>query len=46
MGTFRWWAVALYPIPLAFFVAVFLRSAALTALGRPVAWRGRRVPVG
>jgi 4,4'-diaponeurosporenoate glycosyltransferase len=46
VGSFRWWSAALYPIPLAFFVAVFLRSAALTALGRPVAWRGRRVPVG
>lgn len=46
VGSFRWWTAALYPIPLAFFVAVFLRSAALTALGRPVTWRGRRVPVG
>jgi hypothetical protein len=29
---------------LAFFLLVFLRSVALIALGRPVRWRGRRVP--
>ena len=32
-----------YPIPLAFFVGVFLRSAYLTYVRREVAWRGRRV---
>jgi 4,4'-diaponeurosporenoate glycosyltransferase len=32
-------------LPMAlFFLLVFLRSVALTALGRPVRWRGRRVP--
>jgi 4,4'-diaponeurosporenoate glycosyltransferase len=44
VGAFRWWSAALFPIPLACFVAVFCRSAALVALRRPVAWRGRTVP--
>lgn len=35
-------AVAYLPL-LVFFLAVFLRSVALTALGRPVRWRGRAV---
>ena len=34
----------LYPVALVFFLAVFLRSVALTALGRPVRWKGRAVP--
>lgn len=46
VGAFRWWSAALFPVPLLFFVAVFLRSAVLTSLRRPVAWRGRQVPVG
>jgi 4,4'-diaponeurosporenoate glycosyltransferase len=33
-----------YPVLLVFFLVLFLRSAALTALGRPVRWRGRSVP--
>lgn len=44
IGSFRWWAWALWPVPLAAFVAIFLRSAALTLARRPVRWRGRRVP--
>ncbi|HEY8547952.1 MAG TPA: glycosyltransferase [Acidimicrobiales bacterium] len=45
IGSFRWWAWALWPVPLAAFVALFLRSAALTVARRPVRWRGRRVAV-
>ena len=32
-----------YPVLLVFFLVVFARSVVLTALGRPVWWRGRRV---
>lgn len=41
----RFWTLTAlaYPIPLAFFVGVFLRSAYLTYVRREVAWRGRRV---
>lgn len=41
----RFWPLTalLYPIPLAFFVGVFLRSVVLTFVRREVAWRGRRV---
>jgi 4,4'-diaponeurosporenoate glycosyltransferase len=45
VGSFRWWAWLLFPLPLAAFVAIFLRSAVLTVARRPVRWRGRRVPV-
>jgi 4,4'-diaponeurosporenoate glycosyltransferase len=33
-----------FPLLLAFFLVVFLRSVALTASGLPVRWRGRSVP--
>jgi 4,4'-diaponeurosporenoate glycosyltransferase len=43
VGRFRWWAYPTYPGLLVVFLAVFLRSVALTALGREVSWKGRRV---
>jgi len=43
-GDFPWVVAVLYPVPLVFFVAVFLRSAVLLAAGRQVRWRGRRLP--
>ncbi len=46
IGRFRWWAAALYPLPLAFFVAVFARSWYLTHVRREVRWRGRAIPTG
>jgi 4,4'-diaponeurosporenoate glycosyltransferase len=42
-GTFRWWAWALFPVPLLAFDLVFARSLALTAVRRSVPWRGREV---
>jgi 4,4'-diaponeurosporenoate glycosyltransferase len=45
LGRFRWWAWALYPLPLAAFVAVFARSLWCTHVRRRVAWRGRTVPI-
>lgn len=41
VGSFRWWAVALYPVLVAFFVAVFVWSLWLTHVRRAVSWRGR-----
>ena len=35
-----------FPIPLAFFLAIFARSVLVTAVGGEVRWRGRRVPTG
>jgi 4,4'-diaponeurosporenoate glycosyltransferase len=46
VGPLRWWTPVLFPVPLVAFVALFARSAALRALGRPATWRGRPVPVG
>jgi 4,4'-diaponeurosporenoate glycosyltransferase len=46
VGRFRWWAAAVYPVPLAFFVAVFARSLFLTHVRREVRWRGRSIAVG
>lgn len=42
-GSFRWWAWALFPVPLLAFDVVFARSLALTAVRRSVSWRGREV---
>jgi 4,4'-diaponeurosporenoate glycosyltransferase len=42
-GSFRWWAWALFPVPLLAFDLVFARSLALTVLRRSVSWRGRDV---
>jgi 4,4'-diaponeurosporenoate glycosyltransferase len=42
-GSFRWWAWALFPVPLLAFDLVFARSLALTAVRRSVSWRGRDV---
>ena len=46
IGRFAWWSAALFPVPLAFFLAVFARSLALTHLRGEVRWRGRRIPTG
>jgi 4,4'-diaponeurosporenoate glycosyltransferase len=43
IGRFSALTALVYPIPLAFFLAVFARSLVLTALRREVGWRGRRV---
>jgi 4,4'-diaponeurosporenoate glycosyltransferase len=43
VGRFGLLSAALYPFLLVFFLVVFVRSVVLTALGRPVWWRGRRV---
>lgn len=43
VGTFRWWAWSLFPVPLLAFDLVFARSAALTVVRRSVPWRGRDV---
>jgi len=42
-GSFRWWAWALFPVPLLAFDLVFARSLALTVVHRSVSWRGRDV---
>ena len=44
VGRFHALTAFLYPVPLAFFIAVFLRSLSRLALRRPVRWRGREVP--
>jgi 4,4'-diaponeurosporenoate glycosyltransferase len=43
IGSFRWWAWALFPLPLLAFDLVFARSAVLTVVRRSVRWRGRAV---
>ena len=46
IGTWRVWTAVFFPVPLAAFLAVFLRSLALTLVRGEVTWRARRVPVG
>lgn len=43
VGTFGWWPAALYPVPLAGFLAVFARSVVTTTVRRQVIWKGRLV---
>jgi 4,4'-diaponeurosporenoate glycosyltransferase len=45
VGAFRWWAPAVFPVLVAAFVALFLRSVALVRVRRRVAWRGREISV-
>ena len=42
-GSFRWWAWALFPVPLLAFDIVFACSLIATACRRSVRWRGRSV---
>lgn len=46
IGRFGRWTALAYPVPLAFFQAVFARSVARTYVRRQVRWRGRMVPIG
>lgn len=43
LGNYRWLSSLLFPLPLAYFCAVFGRAAAIRALGRKATWRGRQV---
>jgi hypothetical protein len=46
VGSFGPVTALLFPLPFLVFLAVFARSLVLTALGRPVAWKGRMVATG
>lgn len=46
IGTWRWWTAWLFPVPLAVFLVVFLRSLVATLVRGEATWRDRRVPVG
>jgi len=41
LGRFPWWTAPAFPVPLAFFLAVFARSLVRTHLRGEVRWRGR-----
>lgn len=43
IGSFRWWTWALFPVCLAAFDVIFVRSVVHTLLRRSVRWRGRDV---
>jgi 4,4'-diaponeurosporenoate glycosyltransferase len=43
LGSYRFFTCLLYPLPLAYYCAVFGRSAAHRALRRKTVWRGREV---
>jgi 4,4'-diaponeurosporenoate glycosyltransferase len=43
VGRFPAWSWLLFPIPLAFFIAVFLRSTLAVLLRRRARWKGRRL---
>lgn len=43
IGSFRWWAWAVFPIPLTAFAVLFARSMVRTHIRRSVRWRGRSI---
>ena len=43
VGTFRWWSWFLFPVALAAFLILAVRSAALVVVRRQVRWKGRDV---
>ncbi len=45
IGRFPWWTWAVFPVPLVFFLVVFVRSLLAVALHREVTWKGRRLKV-
>jgi glycosyltransferase involved in cell wall biosynthesis len=45
LGSFRWWAAVLFPIPLLAFLVLFARSLVLRVVRRRVTWRGRTIDV-
>jgi 4,4'-diaponeurosporenoate glycosyltransferase len=46
IGSFRWWTVVAFPVPLAVFVGLYFRSLLLVRVRRRVAWRGRDIAIG
>lgn len=45
VGSFRWWAAVAFPVPLAAFVALFVRSWSMRVLRGRVRWRDREIDV-
>ncbi len=45
IGRFPAWSWAIFPVPLAFFLVVFARSALVALRGGEVTWKGRRLKV-
>lgn len=45
VGRFPLWSCVAYPVPLAFFLVVFLRSVLAVVLRRSVTWKGRQLEV-
>jgi 4,4'-diaponeurosporenoate glycosyltransferase len=43
VGTFRWSAALLYPVPLIFYFVVFTRSVLRSRNKQTVAWKGRQI---
>jgi len=46
IGSFRFYTALLYPIPLLFYLAVFLRSSIFVVLKKKVSWKGRQIQTG
>jgi 4,4'-diaponeurosporenoate glycosyltransferase len=46
IGTFRAAGIALYPVALVAFIALFVRSTWRLRVRRSVRWRGRTIPLG
>jgi len=46
VGNYGWWPAVLFPIPIAFFIGVFVLSFFRTTLRKHVSWKGRAVRTG
>lgn len=43
VGSFRWTTIALFPIPMVFFLMVFIRSLWVSRVRKVVQWKGREI---
>ena len=46
LGSFNWWAILFYPVPLLGFFAIFAFSVAKKIMRRDVKWKGRSIRLG
>jgi 4,4'-diaponeurosporenoate glycosyltransferase len=43
IGSFRWFVALLYPVPLLFYMVVFMHSVIRAGLRKDVSWKGRHI---
>ncbi|OHE41831.1 MAG: hypothetical protein A2Y16_05935 [Tenericutes bacterium GWF2_57_13] len=46
LGNFRWWSIAMYPLPLLYFLGIFCLSFFRRLFRLPVVWKNRKISQG